>query len=466
MKKISFIGAGSTIFMKNLLGDCIYTEALENFEFALYDIDHVRLAESKQVLDAINLGHKNAATVTMHTDRKEALRDADYVVNAIQVGGYKPATVNDFEIPRKYGITQCIGDTTGVTAIMRGLRTIKAMDEIMADIMEVCPDTLLLNYANPMAMVTGYLQKKYPVKVVGLCHAIQLGVEDLLKCAGIDHKYNYLDLVPRYAGLNHMNFMLTLEDKEGNDIYPEIRENIKNYFLGSKEDHTDKMKDFMSSSEMVRQFGYFNTVPGEHTGEYYPFFIKNKYENLIDAYNLPIDEYLRRCEEQISDWEAQRDTLINKETLEHTRTHEYASYIFEAIETNKPFIFYGNVLNNGTHKNIPDDVCIETKMYADSNGITQPIQPDMPLVVWSLVSPHSNVYNLVIEGYINEDLETIYHAAIVDPKMIMELSIDDTRSLVTDLLEAHYEFMPDFIKEKIDSGEIRNQHLIDKKMNY
>ena len=289
MVKIAFIGAGSTIFARNVLGDCMCAPALCDAEIALYDIDAGRLEDSRIILDAINKsinqGRARIKTYLGVGERKKALSAADFVVNAIQVGGYSPCTITDFEIPKKYDLRQTIADTLGIGGIMRALRTIPVLEEIAAEMEEVCPDALFLNYTNPMAILTGYMQRYTNVRTVGLCHSVQVCSEKLLKGLGMEDKLEgRTELI---AGINHMAWLLELRDKEGNDLYPEVRRRalLKN--------QTEKHND-MVRYEYIHRFGYYCTESSEHNAEYNPFFIKARYHEMIDAFQIPLDEYPRR----------------------------------------------------------------------------------------------------------------------------------------------------------------------------
>ena len=294
MPKITFMGAGSTVFARNVLGDCMCTPALRDSDIALYDIDPKRLEESEIILSAINK-NTNEGRATIRTylgveNRKEALRGADFVVDAIQVGLYEPCTVTDFEIPKKYGLRQTIGDTLGIGGIMRALRTIPVLRDFAEDMEEVCPNALFLNYTNPMAMLSGYMQRYTNIKTVGLCHSVQVCSEGLLKGLGMEDKLEgRKELI---AGINHMAWLLEIYDKDGNDLYPEIKRRAAE--KNGTEKHTDMVR-----YEYIRRLGYYCTESSEHNAEYNPWFIKSRCPELIDKFNIPLDEYPRRCVNQI-----------------------------------------------------------------------------------------------------------------------------------------------------------------------
>ena len=319
--KITFMGAGSTVFARNVLGDCMCTPALQNCEIALYDIDAKRLEDSRIILSAINKnvneGRSVIKTYLGVEQRKDALRDATFVVNAIQVGGYEPCTVIDFEIPKKYGLQQTIADTLGIGGIMRGLRTIPVLEGFARDMEEVCPDALFLNYSNPMAILTGYMQRFTKIKTVGLCHSVQVCSEHLLKDLGMEDRLEgRTELI---AGINHMAWLLELHDKNGVDLYPEIRRRAE-----EKNTCGEKHND-MVRYEYIRHLGYYCTESSEHNAEYNPWFIKSRYPEMIDEFNIPLDEYPRRCIKQIEGWEKERADILRHGKITNERSNEYPS---------------------------------------------------------------------------------------------------------------------------------------------
>lgn len=435
MIKITFIGAGSTIFAKNILGDVMLTPSLQNSELAIFDIDNVRLEESEKMLKAINANsNNNRANIKKYTDRKEALRDATFVVNAIQVGGYKPSTVIDFEIPKKYGLKQTIGDTTGIGGIFRGLRTLPVMFDIAKDMEAVCPNAWLLNYTNPMSILTMGMLKATKIKTVGLCHSVQVCVPELFEHLEIEEKYNLEDFQWKIAGINHMAW-LTEITKNGKDFYPEI----KRLANEKSNPHSDSVR-----FELMKTFGYYITESSEHNAEYHPYFIKNKYPELIDELQIPLDEYLKRCVNQIENWEHQRDDIVNNGSLEHSRSKEYASYIMESIITGKPTSIAGNVLNKGLITNLPDNCCVEVPCLVDKNGIQPTYIGDLPTQLAALNRTNINVHELTVEAAITLEKDKIYQAALLDPHTSSELSISDIKSMVDELIDAHGDFLPEY----------------------
>jgi alpha-galactosidase len=437
--KITFMGAGSTIFARNVIGDCMCTPALCESEFALYDIDEQRLKESEIILSAINRnindGKAKITTYLGEEQRKDALRGASFVVNAIQVGGYEPCTVTDFEIPKKYGLRQTIADTMGIGGIMRALRTIPVMKAFADDMEEVCPDAWFLNYTNPMAMLTGYMLRYTKIKTVGLCHSVQGCSKDLLNALGMEDKVEgRTDVI---AGINHMAWLLDIRDKDGNDLYPEIKKRAKE--KNATEKHWDMVR-----YDYIDKLGYYCTESSEHNAEYNGFYIKSRYPEMIEEFNIPLDEYPRRCVNQIAGWEEERDRILADGKITHERSKEYASYIMEAIVTNKPYKIGGNVLNNGLIDNLPKEACVEVPCLVDGSGITPCHMGELPLQLAAMNA--SNIYPqlLTIEAAATLEKKYIYNAAMMDPLTGTELNIKDIYAMVDEMLEAHKDWLPEY----------------------
>jgi len=430
MAKICFLGAGSTIFAKNVLGDCLYVDSLKDAHISLVDIDPDRLRVSAVMLKNINqtLGARATVEAFPAQDAPKALEGADYVVNAIQVGGYEPATVIDFEIPKKYGLRQTIGDTLGIGGIFRALRTIPVMLDYCRVIEEVAPRAWLLNYSNPMAMLTGAILKASDVQTVGLCHSVQGCASHL--CRELDLPSDNLRW--KVAGINHQGWLLEVT-RHGEDLYPEIkrRAELPEY----------KCKDAVRF-EVLKWFGYYVTESSEHTAEYVPWFIRSDAPELIDRFHIPLDEYPRRCRVQIERWGKMREDLLADEPLHHQRGHEYASHILEAMETGSPFTFGGNVLNSGLITNLPNNCCVEVMCVADRTGITPTYVGDLPVQCAALTRTSVNVQELTILAALTRRKDYIYQAALLDPHTAAELTIDQIIALCDDLIEAHGEYLP------------------------
>ena len=430
--KITFMGAGSTVFVKNVLGDVLLTPALtKDLTIALYDIDNERLEESFAVVDSMNKKYNEGKAIVGKylgvENRKEALRGAKFVVNAIQVGLYDPCTIIDFEIPKKYGLRQTIGDTLGIGGIFRGLRTIYVLKGFAKDMEEVCPDAYFLNYTNPMAILTGYMLRYTKVKTLGLCHSVQVCTKGIFNSLGMDYDSIGSELI---AGINHMGWLLEVRDKEGRDLYPQIRKLAKE--KNAKEMHGDMVR-----FDYIDKLGYYCTESSEHNAEYNPFYIKSKYPELIEKFNIPLDEYPRRCVEQIAKWQKQKEELLNGGDVEHARSNEYASYIMEAIVTNTPFKIGGNVLNTGLIDNLPSNACVEVPCLVDGNGIHPTHVGELPPQCAAMNMLNINAQLLTIEAAITGKREHIYHAAMLDPHTSSELSIEDIIAMCDELIEAH-----------------------------
>ena len=416
--KITFMGAGSTVFVKNVIGDCMCAPVLQNSEFALYDIDGERLKESELLISAMNHTiNEDRAKITTHLgveNRREALRGADFVVNAIQVGGYDPCTIIDFEVPKKYGLRQTIADTLGIGGIMRGLRTIPVMADFAEDMEAVCPDAWFLNYTNPMAILTGFMTRFTRVKTVGLCHSVQVCSDRLLKSLDMEDRLEgRRELI---AGINHMAWLLDIRDKDGNDLYPEIKRRA--LAKNASEKHTDMVR-----FDYIRRLGYYCTESSEHNAEYNPFYIKSRYPELIEQFNIPLDEYPRRCVNQIARWQKDKENILNGGSVEHTRSREYASHIMEAIVTGAPYKIGGNVSNQaGLIDNLPREACVEVPCLVDNYGIAPTAVGSLPTQLAAMNS--SNIYPqlLTIEAALNRKKELVYQAAMMEPHTAAELS--------------------------------------------
>ncbi|MDR2701415.1 MAG: alpha-glucosidase/alpha-galactosidase [Spirochaetaceae bacterium] len=439
MPKIAFLGAGSTVFARNVLGDCMSGKVLEESEIALYDIDAERLRESGRILAAINKGkggHSKISGFAGIENLENALRGASFVVNAVQVGGFDPCTITDFEIPKKYGLRQTIGDTLGIGGIMRALRTIPVMEVFARAMEKVCPDAWLLNYTNPMSILSGFMQRYTGIKTVGLCHSVQVCSEHLLE--SLDMKDKIEGRRELIAGINHMAWLLDIRDKDNNDLYPEIRRRAKAKNAAGK--HWDMVR-----YDYIDRLGYYCTESSEHNAEYNPFYIKGKYPELIDRFNIPLDEYPRRCIEQIEGWKLEYESLANQDTLEHKRSNEYASHIMEAIVTGSPYKIGGNVLNTGSLiENLSSDSCVEVPCLVDGSGVSPCRAGKLPVQLAAMNMTNINVHLITIEAAVTKKREHIYHAAMLDPHTAAELSPDHIRAMVDELIEAHGNWLPEY----------------------
>jgi alpha-galactosidase len=461
MTKITLLGAGSTVFAKNLIGDILSFPELADATISLHDIDPERLETTRIVTERIARGLGAVPRIEAHLDRRAALVDANYVIGMFQVAGYEPGTVIDFEIPKKYGLRQTIADTLGIGGIMRGLRTIPVYLEMARDMEELCPEAVLLNYVNPMSIVTWALNKASSIKTVGLCHSVQGTAEQLARDIDVPiEEINYLA-----AGINHMAFYLKFE-RDGVDLYPAIRRVIAE----------DRIPDWNRVRyEMFKRLGYFVTESSEHFAEYTPWFIKRDRPDLIEKFNIPLDEYIRRCEVQIAGWEATKETVENPdvpvdipamnkklkaagasdyelEVMDEmlksfdnvAQSHEYGAYIIHSLETGTPRVIYGNVMNNGLIENLPRESCVEVPILVDKNGLQPTKVGALPPHLAALMQTNINVQSLTVEAALTGKREHIYHAAMLDPHTAAELDLDQIWSLVDDLIDAHGDWLPTF----------------------
>jgi len=428
MPKIAMIGAGSTVFAKTLLGDILSFPELKQAHIALMDIDAERLRTSEIVARKVGAALDAQPVVTAHTNRREALDGADYVINMVQVGGYEPSTVIDFEIPKKYGLRQTIADTLGIGGIMRALRTIPVLLGIARDMEELCPGALLINYSNPMAMLCWALNEATRVRSVGLCHSVQGTAWQLANDLDIPlGEITYL-----CAGINHMAFYLRFE-RNGEDLYPLLR---KVYEEGRAPDWN------LVRYEMMMRLGYFVTESSEHFSEYCPHFIRRDAPELIERFNVPLDEYIRRCIDQIEGWKKMRAHFESDEPIEVARSHEYGSYIIHAMESGEPAVIYGNVRNNGLITNLPADCCVEVPCLVDRAGVQPTRIGALPKQLAAIIQTNVNVQSLAVEAALTGKREHVYHAAMLDPHTAAELTLDQIWAMVDELIAAHGDYLP------------------------
>ncbi len=449
MTKLTIIGAGSTVFTKNIVVDLLTIEKFKSIEIALMDIDQKRLNKTYELLEIIAKKLNSKPLITKHTNRKDALINADFVQTTIQVGGYKPSTVIDFEIPKKYGLQQTIADTLGIGGIMRGLRTIPVLLDIAKDINTVCPKAIWMQYVNPMSANMIAINKLYPnLKSIGLCHSVQGTAEMLAK----DLNENIEDINYLCAGINHMAFYQKFEKKStGEDLYPKLKllaEKIVNNELLSnrtkEEFYTNKKLHEKVRYEILRRFGFFVTESSEHFAEYVPWFIKQNREDIINKYKIPINEYIDRCEISEKFWQKINNDIgtIAEEKIQ--RSNEYASYIMDSISNNKTTTVYGNVINNGLIDNLPDNCCVEVPCIIKNNKFNPQKIGKLPEQLAALMRTNINVHLLTAEAALTEKKEHIYHAAMLDPLTSANLSIDEIYSMTDELIEAHNKLLPKY----------------------
>lgn len=437
MPKISFMGAGSSVFAKNVLGDCIYTPEITPLEISLHDIDSVRLEDSRLMIEnIITNSNRTDITLTATLNRRESLKDANYVVNAIQVGLYDPCTITDFEVPKKFGLRQTIADTLGIGGIFRGLRTIPVIKGFADDMEELCPNALFINYTNPMSILSGYMQRYTKIQTIGLCHSVQVCASTLLHDVGMDEYANNCKW--EIAGINHLSWLLKITDLKGNDLYPEIKRRAK------LDETYETRKHDLVRLDLMDRFGYYITESSEHNSEYNCWYIKDKYPELIERYNIPLDEYPRRCVEQIAGWEKMKQELVHNKALSHEKTHEFASYIIKAMETDQPFRVHGNVLNTGLITNLPSNATVEVPCLIDRNGINPCYVGELPEQCAAIDRLHINVHLLTIQAAVTQKKEYIYMAAMLDPHTSAELSPDDIKLMCDELIKEHGDWLPKY----------------------
>ncbi|AZO41300.1 alpha-glucosidase/alpha-galactosidase [Mesorhizobium sp. M7D.F.Ca.US.005.01.1.1] len=445
--KITFIGAGSTVFMKNIVGDVLQRPSLSGATIALMDVNPQRLEESAIVVNKLiaTLGVK--AKTETHSDQRKALADADFVVVAFQIGGYEPCTVTDFEVPKKYGLRQTIADTLGVGGIMRGLRTVPHLWKVCEDMLAVCPQAIMLQYVNPMAINTWAISEKYPeIRQVGLCHSVQGTAMELAH----DLDLPYEEIRYRSAGINHMAFYLSFEHRQPDgsyrDLYPDL---VRAYREGRapKPGWNPRCPNKVRY-EMLTRLGYFVTESSEHFAEYTPYFIKDGRPDLIEKYGIPLDEYPKRCIEQIERWKGQAEAYRSADRIEVEQSKEYASSIMNSVWTGEPSVIYGNVRNDGCITSLPRDCAAEVPCLVDASGIQPTYIGDLPPQLTALIRTNINVQELTVRALMSENREHIYHAAMMDPHTAAELDLDQIWSLVDDLLAAHGDWLPDWARLK------------------
>lgn len=433
--KIVFLGAGSVVFLKNVIGDCFLTEGLEDSHYALYDINSDRLDEAGKVVNSLNhnINHDRAtySTYLGEDQLEDALRGADFIINAIQVGGYEPATKADFDISNKYNLETTIGDTMGPAGIFRALRTIPVLDLFASKIEKVCPDAWFLNYTNPMGILTGYMLRYTKVKTVGLCHSVQVAAKELMDGVGLKAKGH---IAYRIAGINHLAWLLNITD-DGVDIYPKIKELALTHIPDD-----DRVR-----FEMMKRFGYYVTESSEHCSEYVPYFIKKTYPEQIEKYNIPLNEYPRRCIENINKFDTVKKELIDNVNITHERSREYASLIIQGIAYDKPFVFNGNVINEGSITNLDSLACVEVPCVTSQFGISKEIVGALPEQCAALDRTNINVQLTAIKAAVTKKKEDVYQAAWLDPHASAELNLDDIKALCDEMFEAHKKWLPEYI---------------------
>lgn len=446
--KIAFIGAGSTVFMKHIIGDVLQRKDLSGAHVALMDVNEERLDQSAFIANRMVSELDVNAKITTTLNQRDALEEADFVIVAFQIGGYQPCTVTDFEVPKKFGLRQTIADTLGIGGIMRGLRTVPHLWSICDDMMEVCPEATMLQYVNPMAINIWAITQKYPkIKIVGLCHSVQHTIRDLSLDLGIDEK----SMRYQSAGINHIAFFTKLEqqldDGTYRDLYPALQQGYAEGRYPTKAGQDMPRCPNIVRYEMMKRLGYFVTESSEHFAEYVPWFIKDGREDLLDKFQIPLDEYPERCIEQVANWEKESNELANA-PMKLEPSDEYASAIIESIWTGVPSVVYGNVRNEGLINNLPAECAVEVPCLVDENGVQPTKIGKVPPQLAAVMQSNVTVQELVVEALITQDPKYIYHAAMMDPHTGAELDLDQIWSMVDQLLEQHGDWLPVWAKSR------------------
>lgn len=448
MTTVTFIGAGSTIFAKNIAGDILQRKALAGATIRLMDIDPRRLEESEVVVGKMIRTVGAPAKVETYTDQRRALAGADFIVVCFQIGGYEPCTVTDFEVPKKFGLRQTIADTLGIGGIMRGLRTVPHLWKLCEDMIEVCPQAVMLQYVNPMAINTWAIGVKYPqIRQVGLCHSVQGTVAELAH----DLDIPVSEIRFRSAGINHMAFYLSFERRQADgshtDLYPALRQGYLEGRLPKPNPNNPRCPNKVRY-EMLMRLGYFVTESSEHFAEYTPYFIKRDRADLIDRFGIPLDEYPKRCVEQVAAWEEQAKAYRKADAIEIKPSIEYASDIIDSVVTGTPSVIYGNIPNRGYIPQLPRNAAVEVPVLVDENGLQPTVVTDIPPQLIGLMQTNVNVQELTVAALVDENRDHIFHAAMLDPHTAAELDLDQIWELTEELLAAHCDWLPEFAQGK------------------
>jgi len=440
MPKITFIGAGSLVFTRNLCSDILLTPALQESTITLMDIDAGRLGQAHSIVQAMIDKRKLNARVVATTDRAEAVAGADYVVTTFQQGGLDAYKL-DIDIPRKFGVEQCVGDTLGPGGVFRSLRTIPVLLDLCDEMDAYAPDALLLNYVNPMAANCWAVADGSGRPHVGLCHSVQGTSEMLAKW--IDVPYDEVNFL--CAGINHQAFFL--EFRRGKeDVYPLIWEAI---------DRPEVMAEEPVRTDLMKYFGYFVTESSGHASEYVPYFRKSAQmveEDLVPRFTDEVNHwfdyartggYLRHCLHRLEQFQSDYDEIVAGE-FPTTRSHEYGSRIIEAMETNVPTVIAGNVPNTGLITNLPDGCCVEVPCLVNASGIQPTFIGNLPPQLAALNRTNINVQSLIVEAALTGDSDAVYHAVMLDPLTAAVCTLPQIHEMVTEMLDAQAQWLPQF----------------------
>jgi alpha-galactosidase len=442
MPKITLIGAGSVVFTRNLCSDILLTPALQDSTIALMDIDPDRLKQAQSLVQAIIAQRGLAAKVEASLDRREAIKDADYVITTFQQGGLD-AYALDIEIPQRYGVEQCVGDTLGPGGVFRSLRTVPVLIDLCYDMDDLAPDALLLNYVNPMAANCWAVDVATGRAHVGLCHSVQGTSEMLARWIDVP----YTDVIFLCAGINHQAWFLDYR-RGDEDLYPLIWEAIERPAVYGEEP---------VRIEMMKYFGYFVTESSGHASEYVPYFRKTAQmvnEDLVPRFTDQVNYwfdfartggYLRHCIARFAaSQEEYRELLEGVRSLPNQRTHEYGSYIIEAMETNQPVRINGNVPNHGLIFNLPQGCCVEVPCLVDGNGIQPTAVGTLPTQLAALNRTQVNVQELIVEAALTGNVDAVHQAVMLDPLTAAVCTLPQIREMVDEMLEAESQWLPEF----------------------
>ena len=430
MTRIAFIGAGSVEFTRNLLGDIFSFPELADAEIVLHDIDEERLATAEAMARWTNATLGARGRISTTTDRRRALDGADFAVNVIQVGGHA-ATLLDFEIPKKYGLRQTIADTSGVGAVFRALRTIPVMLGIADDMAELCPGSWMLNYTNPMAMnCWAWYEGSLHQNVVGLCHSIQNTSRQVAEYVGVPPE----EITFHGAGVNHMSWVLRVEH-DGRSLYPALDAAI----AADPEGLGRHVR-----VQVYKRFGYFPTESSEHFAEYVPWLMRDDEE--IERLRIPVDEYVRRSEENLEMYAEEKRMLAAGEPFEIERSGEYAALIIHSMVTGVPRTVYGNVRNTGLITNLPQDACVEVPCLVDRAGLQPTHVGALPAQCAALDRTFLNVVELTVCAALEGDRDRVLQAVTLDPNAAAVLSLAQMETLVDEMLAAERDMMPEGLR--------------------
>lgn len=448
MIKVAMIGAGSVVFSRNLTGDILGIPEFKDAHITYMDIDRERLEVAEKLCRKQAAAMGATPTISATMDRREALKGADFVINMVQIGGFD-STLVDFEIPRKFGLEFTIADTTGPGGLFRALRTYPMLSGMVRDMTELCPRATLLNYSNPMSMNMQTVFRTAPIRAVGLCHSVQGTFEQLMRYIGEDPK----QVAFTCAGINHMAFYLAME-KDGQDLYPRLfkaMEDAKTYASNK------------TRFELMRRLGRFVTESSEHNAEYNPWFIPHGRENYA-KYDVPMDEYLRRCDGIVDEFDRLKIFARGPEPIKEVcRTHEYCSTIMHSIVTGTPSVVYGNLVNGGTISNLPRTAIVEAPTLVDRTGLHHAQVGELPPELVGYIQPHVTQHELFIRAAQEGRRDHVYQACMYDPLTAATVTPDKIVEMCDEMIAAHGDLLPKLEKKSLVQGSGKTYPVVDAK---